>query len=185
MAQKVNVPKPSLKLPKWKKPNFSKLAVLNPKNFSWKDLRKKKTRIPVVEVQDKKLKKGKSGEQLYLAYNDKKKKYGYTNESGSRFQPVDVDPSELPQGEGGTIPTVGLLPAIDGNGGFPGELPNFSVDDLPDVILPDEPENLLADPAAPAGGKKSDTPGPKRIKPVSPSASPAPAFLEFNPPELE
>lgn len=180
-VKNVKVPKPSLKLPKWKKPDFSKLAVLNPKNFSWKDLRKKKERIPVVAVDDKKLKKQQNGEQLYLAYNDKKKKYGYTNESGTMFQPVD--PDLLPKGEGGAIPTTGLLPALDPNGGYDNSLPAFSVDDLPDVILPGEPGDVVAD--LEKDGEEVVKPGPPRSKPVSPEASPAPAFLEFNPPELE
>ena len=193
MAQNVKVPKPTLKLkkpklPQWKKPDFSKLAFLNPKNFSWKDLRKKNAKIPIVEVIDeKKLKKQKTGEQLYLAYNDKKKSYGYTNKSGSVFEAVDFNPDELPQGDSSPIPTYGLLPALDGSSGSssgPASLPNFSFDDLPDVILPDEPDLGESLPDGPKEVKKPAGNKPEKSE-VSPDASPAPAFLEFNPPTLD
>ncbi len=128
---------PNLKMPTFKKPN---MAFLNPKNFTWKDLRRGK-RIPIVEVDEKKLKKGPNGEQLYLAYNSKKRKYGYlSGPDGSVFTPVDFDPGKLPGGDGSKIPSSGILPSLTEGGSS--KLATGGNGDLPPVDLPEIPDDL-------------------------------------------
>ncbi len=164
---------PNLKVPKFKKPRF---ALLKPKNFSWKSLRAGK-RVPIVDVREKDLKKVKSGEQLYLAYNKKKKKYGYySGRQGKKFTPVDFDPSQLPDGETGHLPTTGLLPSLSSETTL--AVGSGNVGDLPPVDLPEIPDDLKMpeDFGTPALPTPADF-----APPVPPTTDPAPAFLESIP----
>lgn len=179
---KLKKPNLSLKLPKLKKPN---LAFLNPKNFSWKDLRGGK-KVPLVTVDDSKtIKDQKPAQPLYLAYSKKKKKYGITNKKGTSFKPVDLDPAKLPGGESAPVNTYGLLPTLgleESAATLPAPPPSTGkLEDLPDVGLPDIPEDLLTDLDDPTLPSPEVIDSPKPAKKAG--ASPAPAFLEFNPPE--
>jgi len=131
---------PNFKMPKLKKPNFSKIALLNPKNFSLADLRAGK-RVPIVQVRENDLKVQKTGQQLYLAYNRKKKSYGYYSADGEVFTPIDFDPGNLPSGSDGDLPSYGLLPALV-EGGASGIAPGGKSKDLPANDLPAIPRDL-------------------------------------------
>lgn len=97
----------------------------------------RKNTPPIVEVRKGELKKTLTAEEKIIALNRSKNaaKLRLSAPDAQVFMPQDFDPSTLPVG--GQIPTTGILPSLNPNGG------GTSIDSIdPDAALPADVMNL-------------------------------------------